>query len=156
MKEDTFLPISRAIKILLADDDQTDCKLFTQALSELPINAHLDIVHDGNQLLEYLEVHKKSFPNVLFLDLNMPNKSGYVSLGLIKRDSELMTLPIVIFSSEAEAEKIKLLYRDAAHYFILKPNEFRELKKVLYQVLTKIDRDDFYLPQSKDFILTGE
>lgn len=156
MKDQNFPTISRAFNILLADDDQTDCKLFAQALDELPITVHLDLVHDGNQLLNYLDGHKKSFPNVLFLDLNMPNKSGYVALGLIKRDIELMDLPIVIFSSEEEADKIKIVYRDAAHYFIIKPNEFRELKKVIYEVLSKIDRDDFYLPQSKDFILTGE
>lgn len=156
MKNETFLPISRALNILLADDDQTDCKLFAKALNELPINAHLDIVHDGNQLLEYLEEHKEFLPNVLFLDLNMPNKSGYVSLGLIKRDTELMDLPIVIFSSEEETENIKKVYRDAAHYFIHKPNDFNELKKVIYSILAKIDGTDFNLPSKKDFILTVE
>jgi CheY-like chemotaxis protein len=41
--------ISQSINILLADDDQTDCMLFKNALEELPVSAHLTIVHNGEQ-----------------------------------------------------------------------------------------------------------
>jgi CheY-like chemotaxis protein len=46
-------------------------------------------------------------PDVLFLDLNMPRKNGFVALGQIKRDNTLLDLPVVIFSTSSELEAVK-------------------------------------------------
>jgi len=62
------------MKILLADDDIDDCFFFEKALEELQLSTHLTIVHDGQQLMNYLSENSKNLPDVLFLDLNMPRK----------------------------------------------------------------------------------
>ena len=41
--------------ILLADDDLSDCLLFSDALEELPVSARLTIVHNGEELIEELK-----------------------------------------------------------------------------------------------------
>jgi CheY-like chemotaxis protein len=50
------------------------------------------------------ELTKKGnkLPDVLFLDLNMPRKNGFASLGEIKRNRELQELPVIIFSTSSE------------------------------------------------------
>jgi CheY-like chemotaxis protein len=95
------------INILLADDDKADCLLFKDALEELPINAFLTIVENGEQVIEVLTNAKNNLPDVLFLDLNMPRKNGFATLGEIKRNSELYKLPIVIFSTSSEVDTVK-------------------------------------------------
>jgi CheY-like chemotaxis protein len=150
-----FQPISGTLNILLADDDEADCRLFKEALEELPITAQLTTVHDGEQLMEYLTKKENKLPDVLFLDLNMPRKSGYVSLGLIKRDNELLHLPVIIFSTVSEESKVTQVFRDAAHYYIRKPTEFAELKKLIYEALTLISQKNIGVPAKENFILTG-
>ncbi len=148
--------ISQNINILLADDDEADCLLFKEALEELPVSAHLTIVHNGEQVIEELTKKGNKMPDVLFLDLNMPRKNGFAALGQIKRSRKLQDLPVIIFSTVSEREKIKNVYRDAAHYYICKPVDFFQLKKVIYEALTLITQGNNPLPLEGSFIITGD
>ncbi|MGZ5135604.1 MAG: response regulator [Flavitalea sp.] len=148
--------ITQNINILLADDDKADCLLFKDALAELPVSARLTIVHNGEQVIEELTKKGNKLPDVLFLDLNMPRKNGFASLGEIKRSSELQNLPVIIFSTASERETVKSVFRDAAHYYICKPVDFSQLKKVIYEALTLITQKNNPLPPEDKFIITGD
>ena len=147
--------ISQNINILLADDDEADCLLFKEALEELPVSAHLTIVHNGEQVIEELTKKGNKLPDVLFLDLNMPRKNGFAALGEIKRSTKLQDLPVIIFSTSSELGAIKNVYRDAAHYYICKPVDFLQLKKVIYEALTLITQENNPLPLEENFMITG-
>jgi CheY-like chemotaxis protein len=148
--------ISKPLNILLADDDMADCLLFKEALEELPVSAHLVIVHNGEQVIEELTKKGRKLPDVLFLDLNMPRKNGFVALGEIKRSPELEELPVIIYSTSSEADTIKLVYKDAAHYYICKPVDFSQLKKAIYEALTIISQENTPLPLKENFMITGD
>lgn len=149
-------PISRKLNILLADDDEADCLLFKEALDELPVTANLTVVHDGQQLLDLLSHEENKLPDVLFLDLNMPRKNGFVALGQIKRDDKLLELPVIVYSTANDPARIKMVFRDAAHYYIRKPAKFSELKEVIYKALKLIAEGNAPLPKEENFMLTGE
>ena len=151
-----FLPIGRNLNIFLADDDKADRILFKEALAELPVSAELTTFKNGEQLMERLTKKQNKLPDVLFLDLNMPRKNGLVSLGEIKRNNELDSFPVIIFSTALEQDKVKQVFRDAAHYYIRKPNDFSELKKIIYEALTLITKGNNPLPGKDKFILTGD
>jgi CheY-like chemotaxis protein len=148
--------ISQNINILLADDDQADCLLFKDALEELPVSAHLTIVSNGEQVIEELTKKGNKLPDVLFLDLNMPRKNGFATLGEIKRNTGLQKLPVIMFSTSSDMETVKRVYRDAAHYYICKPVDFSQLKKVIYEALTLITRENNPLPLEDNFKITGD
>ncbi len=148
--------ISGNINILLADDDQADCLLFKEALEELPLSTILTMVHDGEQLMEAISKKGKKLPDVLFLDLNMPRKNGYVSLGEIKRSTELQKLPVIIFSTASDVDTVDNVFRNAAHYYIRKPADFSQLKKVIYEALLLITQEHNRLPLKEKFMLTGD
>lgn len=147
---------ARKINILLADDDTSDRLLFKEALDELPLSTVLTTVTNGEQLIEHLINSRQNMPDVLFLDLHMPRKNGFESLGLIKRSTELENLPVIIFSTDSDRVSLKKIYRDAAHYFICKPVDFSQLKKVIYEALLLISQEDIPLPTQKDFTITGD
>lgn len=148
--------ISQHINILLADDDNADCLLFKDALEELPVSATLTVVHNGEQVIEELTKNGSKLPDVLFLDLNMPRKSGFASLGEIKRNTELQDLPVIIFSTASAQQTVKNVFRDAAHYYICKPADFSQLKKVIYEALTLITQKPNTLPLEEKFVITGD
>ncbi len=148
--------IAGNINILLADDDQADCLLFKEALEELPLSTILTMVHNGEQLMEAISKKGKKLPDVLFLDLNMPRKNGFVSLGEIKRSTELQKLPVIIFSTASDLDMVKNVFRNAAHYYICKPVDFSQLKKVIYEALILITQEHNQLPLKEKFMLTGD
>ena len=130
--------------------------LFKDALEELPRSTRLTIVHNGEQAVEELNREGMKLPDVLFLDLNMPRKNGFAALGEIKRHPELEKLPVIIISTSSELDSIKKVFRDAAHYYICKPVDFSQLKKVIYEALTLITIKNSPLPLEANFMITGE
>jgi len=151
--ENEYQPITRKLKVLLAEDDNADCLLFEEVIAELPVTVNLFTVTNGEQLLDWLNKKGNKLPDVLFLDLNMPRKNGFAALGEIKRSSKLQDLPVIIFTTANDKERIKQVYRDAAHYYIRKPNNFPDLKKLIYKVLKLISDNDISLPDKNHFIL---
>jgi CheY-like chemotaxis protein len=149
-------PINRELNIYLAEDDEADCLLFKEAIDELPVKVKLTIVRDGQQLVELLTQEVNTLPDVLFLDLNMPRKNGFAALGQIKRNEKLLNLPVIVLSTANDATKVKMVFKDAAHYYIRKPAKFIELKEVLYKAIKLIAEGNLDLPKQENFLITVE
>ncbi|MCE2995270.1 MAG: response regulator [Cyclobacteriaceae bacterium] len=126
--------MTKTIQILLADDDEDDCFLFTAALNEIKVPVQLITVRNGEQLLQLLD-QCDSLPQVLFLDLNMPRKNGWECLKEIKQNEKFKKLNVVIFSTSFQQEMADRLHDSGAMHYIRKPSDFVRLKEVLMQVL---------------------
>ena len=121
------------LSIWLADDDEDDRLLFTDALKEISDSSHALTVTDCVELVE--KINQENLPDVLFLDLNMPRKSGFVCLEELKNNPKLEKIPVVIYSTSSNKDDILRAYSLGAHFYITKPNSFRVLKEVLVHIL---------------------
>ena len=148
--------ISENLNLFLADDDKDDCLFFRDALEELPVTTELTTVHNGEQLMQLLKEKIGELPQVLFLDLNMPRKNGFECLSEIKLDEKLKQLPVIIFSTSFEQDVVNLLYKKGGQYYIRKPAEFSQLKKVIYEALSLIAEGNNSQPPREDFVITGQ
>jgi CheY-like chemotaxis protein len=143
------------LSILLADDDADDCIFFKEAVEELFLCPHLLTMPDGEQLMEYLNYEANKLPDILFLDLNMPRKNGFECLSEIKLNPKLKQLPVIVFSTSFEQEVVNLLYKNGAQYFIRKPSEFSQFKKIIHQaILTLVTPQNIPLQTRENFVLT--
>lgn len=142
-----------AINILLADDDLDDCFFFMEVLDELTLSANLTTVHDGVQLMELLSAKETPLPDALFLDLNMPRKSGCECLSEIKVIDKLTNIPVIIFSTSLDIDVVNLLYEKGAYYYIRKPGEFDKLKKIIFEAVTRTSQNKLTQPARDKFIL---
>jgi len=142
-----------SLNLLLADDDMDDCFFFKEALEVFPISAKLSTVNDGVQLMKLLSSIESPLPDALFLDLNMPRKSGFECLSEMKTIDKLMNIPVIIYSTSLNMEVVDLLYQRAAHYYIRKPGEFDKLKKVIFEAITLLLQSELTKPSRDKFIL---
>ena len=124
------------IHVLLADDDEDDRNFFIEALNDIKINTIVHAVKDGQELIEHLTQTDNSLPHVLFLDLNMPCKTGLDCLKEIKGIDRLKDIAIAIYSTSSSETDIEETFVRGANVYIKKPNNFLSLKKVLSQVIT--------------------
>jgi CheY-like chemotaxis protein len=117
--------------ILLADDDETDRLLFTEAFSELKIKTIVETVNNGVELMQWLNEKHDHLPHLLFLDLNMPRKNGLQCLKEIRSNEKLKNISVAIYSTSDNESDVEETFRSGANIYITKPPDFTILKQVL-------------------------
>lgn len=145
--------IKQTYNLLLADDDEDDCLFFKDALEELSFSVELTTVNDGVELMSFLLDTSATLPDILFLDLNMPRKSGCECLIEIKSIDQLKHIPIIVFSTSLDMKIVDTMYEKGAAYYIQKPGEFFKLKKVIENALIISSENNFKQPVRDYFIL---
>lgn len=140
------------INVLLADDDEDDCRFFKEALDELPVKFNLIIVNDGIELMRFLNT-KPVIPDALFLDLNMPRKNGLDCLTEIKANKNLFSFPVFIYSTSFDNDVMNLLHKKGAQHYIRKPGDFSKLKEVIHEALDTISIKDKKAVSKQKFII---
>lgn len=124
-----------SMHILLADDDEDDRAFFSEAIQELKMNNKLTLFKDGNELMHYLVHPDIRLPHVLFLDLNMPGKTGIDCLKEIRANNRFKDVSIAIYSTSCSEKDIEDTFIEGANIYITKPNDFSSLKKVIQEVV---------------------
>lgn len=126
------------ITILLADDDPDDRMLTRDAFDESRLHNTLEMVEDGEELMDYLHSRGKYSgeaarprPGLILLDLNMPRKDGREALKEIKSCPELRRIPVVVLTTSKAEEDILRTYDLGVNSFVIKPVTFEALVDVL-------------------------
>lgn len=128
------------ITILICDDDEDDRMLTQKAIEGAHISNALHFVEDGEDLLDYLhqrgryggETGSAPRPGLILLDLNMPRMGGREALKLIKGDSTLADIPIVVLSTSSSDEDVVRSYQLGVNSFITKPVTFTGLVEAMH------------------------
>lgn len=123
------------LHIMLADDDEDDRLFFEEAFEEVKIKYRISTFNDGEQLMEHLYDAENPLPDIIFLDLNMPRKSGIECLKEIRADERLKRISVAIYSTSSSEQDIEDTFVSGANVYIKKPNDFNMLKKILSDVV---------------------
>ncbi|MFV8377028.1 response regulator [Flavobacterium sp. LB1P62] len=118
------------LQIFLADDDDDERIIFSEAIEELKMKNELTFFNDGNHLLSYLFGPDSNLPDILFLDLNMPYKNGLDCLKEIRAVNRFKDVSIAIYSTSSSEEDIENTFIGGANIYIKKPNDFSEMKVI--------------------------
>jgi len=131
-------PNTKPITILLADDDADDRELAREALEESRLLNALHTVHDGEELIDYLQRRGRYAaegaaprPGLILLDLSMPRMDGREALAIIKQDPSTRQIPVVVMTTSRADEDIVRSYELGANSFIAKPVTFPALVAVM-------------------------
>ena len=145
--------IQKARNILLADDDHDDRGFFRDAFAAIAGNTNLLMVENGVELMNVLQKKTTTEPDLIFLDLNMPRKNGYECLAEIKQQEQLKHLLVVIISTSIQPDAVNYVYKHGASLYIVKPNRFEQLKKMIEQVLLLHEKNKLVQTPREKFIL---
>jgi CheY-like chemotaxis protein len=126
--------------ILLAEDDPRDAEMTLDALEEYNLANKVFVVHDGEQVLDYLYCRGKfkaregGNPAAVLLDLKMPKVDGLEVLRTIKADKDLKTIPVVVLTSSRETPDLNECYKHGVNAYVVKPVDFVEFAKAVKQL----------------------
>lgn len=120
---------SRAINILLVEDNADDVELTRRALDRAKVTNRIWTVSKGTDALAFLRGQRPyqdaPRPDLVLLDLNLPGLDGRDVLLRIREDPQLRGLAVVVLTaSEEEREHLAALAADA---FLTKPVDLERL-----------------------------
>ena len=119
---------------LLVDDDSDDAELFGEALATIDPPVEFHHAQDGKVAFDYLGNSKNKIPDLIFLDLNMPEMSGWQCLTRIKKDDSLKNTSVVMYSTSSHQRDKDLAIELGALGFITKPADYKKLRDILKRV----------------------
>jgi DNA-binding response OmpR family regulator len=118
--------------IVLAEDNKGDRDAFKNALEYVAPEKKLISVTNGEDLLNLLDSY---IPDLLFVDLDMPHKSGIQCIKEIRDNKSYDHLPIIIYSASSRINNIQVGYGLGANLFFIKPKEFSDLVASVKEIL---------------------
>lgn len=119
---------------LLADDDQDDADLFGEALGEIHPPVDFRRVEDGRQVIQYLEASQNKKPDIIFLDLNMPEINGWQCLAALKNHAEYRHYPVVMYSTSSNSRDKEIAIDLGAIGLLTKPADYKLLVSILANI----------------------
>lgn len=105
------------MKILIAEDDKFLAKAYKMKLVKQ--GHEVQVEGDGKLALAAAAEFK---PDVILLDLIMPNMDGFTFLETIKADEELKGIPVIVASNLGQEEDLKKAKSLGAADYIIKSN----------------------------------
>lgn len=123
-------------RVIIADDDEDDRMLLHSAFQENRSDVDIEFAFDGSDLMKLLSAEKALKVSFILLDLNMPRKDGREVLKEIKENPDLKQIPVVILTTAKNESEIRKCYDLGANTYIVKPDGFEALRKVVVSVTT--------------------
>lgn len=109
-------------KILIVDDEPNIIMSLEYTFKKN--NFEVFIARDGQEALDILE---KEIPNIIILDVMMPNVDGYATLEEIKKDSKLNDCKVIFLSAKNKETDIQKGMDLGASAYMTKPFSIRKL-----------------------------
>lgn len=114
--------MDREIRIVLVEDNIEDAAFTKRVLKHNKLNEDLVVATNGQEAMQALQaLVKGNLPQLILLDINLPDISGIDLLTLIKSDKNLSNIPVVILTGSNEDQDIQKSYDLGASSYLLKP-----------------------------------
>ncbi len=118
-------------KVLIVEDDKNINKLMALSLGK---GFEISQIYDGGEALQFIRENK---PNLIILDLMLPNKNGLDICQTVKTDPDISDTKVILVSAmDPTSSRLKGI-QNGADYYIKKPFDPAELRSLVTIFLKK-------------------
>ncbi len=142
---------TRELNILLVDDSEADIKIAQRAFGQAKIKNRLFVVQSAQECFDFI-FHDGSYrdcgkylsPDLILLDISMPQIDGFAVLKNLKQEDATKDIPVIILTGSKNQEDIGKSYHMQAASFIQKPVtyerfvEFIDVFNVYWNIVCKL------------------
>ena len=138
----------KKLKILLADDQ----RMFAESLKTFLNNyaADMDVLPIAANGKEACELVDKNQPDIILMDVRMPEMDGLELTRTIKQDPNYNHLPIILLTAKTQTEDEKEALLDGADEYLRKPFRLGDLKLRIDNIIENRKRMQTEFSQMND------
>lgn len=123
--------MKKPIKLLIVEDDPMIRRMYDRAFDTE--NFNVTSASDGTIVFETIKLNR---PDIVLLDVMMPNFNGLETLAELKEERLTHSIPIIMLSAYDDQEIIdKALGLGAARYLVKNNVEPKDIIAIIYEVL---------------------
>lgn len=135
------------IEILLVEDNPVDARLLEAYFGKSVAQYNLHVVRSGEEALSFL-YHGVEFtdaprPDVVLLDLHLPEMTGFEVLAAIKNHQHLKDIPVIVLTVSTADEDVQRAYDLQANCYLTKPQDPEGFDALMNAI------DEFWLQRAK-------
>ncbi|HEY6435376.1 MAG TPA: ATP-binding protein, partial [Ignavibacteriaceae bacterium] len=121
------------LEIMIVDDDPNT--LFTLAEIVQEANCNPIIAHNGKECLELLEL---KIPDLILLDIIMPEMDGFKTIKQIKKNNKWSDIPVIAVTAKAMKEDNEIILKHGFTDYIPKPVNPAFVEHKIQQLITQL------------------
>ncbi|MEA2045864.1 MAG: response regulator [Euryarchaeota archaeon] len=128
---------ARKVKIMLVEDNPDDVYMTIRDLKKNDLDRNLHVTADGRETLDALETLADAgspLPDLILLDIGLPDQSGLDLLRKLKADHRFSHIPVVMLTGSEMIQDIQKSYDLGAVSYLMKPISVDELMTMLKYV----------------------
>ncbi len=132
-------------KILIVEDDRRILNLYQLALEK---SFDIILAYNGKEAVEIVPFQQ---PDLILMDIMMPQMDGMEALSLLKGNSSTAMIPVILLTAKGQYEDVHGGYQVGADYYLIKPFTGNQLQSAIQQFLGEGGNinhsvsDDFFL-----------
>ena len=128
--------LNKRIKVLVVDDSVIFRRVLANAVES---DIELDLIATAHDAFQAIDIIEKNMPDVITLDIEMPQMDGYSLTKQIKSNRMYSHIPVVIFSSLISPDIRKKGDAVGADAQITKP-ELAYLLEIVDEIISKLSK----------------
>ncbi len=129
---------TRPVEILIIEDNPVDFRLIQEAFRDYRVATNLHVVTDGAAAMDFIYqrgVYKDApRPDLILLDLGLPEKDGREVLEEVKADDTLRAIPVIVLTTSELDTDVMGSYCHYANAFVTKPIEADEYIEMMRSI----------------------
>jgi CheY-like chemotaxis protein len=130
------------LKIMLVEDNPEDAAFAARILKFNRLEKDLVLALDGREAIQLLQeqAEENRLPDLILLDINLPDSSGLDLLEKIKQEPRYSRIPVVILTGSNMDDDIQRSYDRGASTYLVKPISNHSLMLVIRNLFTELVR----------------
>jgi len=129
------MEVYKKLIILIAEDDDGHAELINNGLIESGVKNEIIRFSNGEEVWNFFSSNDSKMIQdnnyLLLLDINMPKMDGIEVLKLMKSDTDLKEIPIMMLTTTYDPREVEACYKLGCNIYITKPIDFNKFTEML-------------------------
>ncbi len=130
--------MNKPVTIVMIEDDDGHARLIERNIRRAGVTNEIIHLSDGATTYTYFNELKAQpadvTPNLVLLDLNLPDVSGIEILEYLKNDGHLKVTPVVVLTTTDNQAEIQRCYDLGCNVYITKPVDYQQFATAVRQL----------------------
>ena len=117
------------MRLLLVEDDEIQIRLYERTIAESFDDIELDVNREVAEAIVTVDaVSRNDVPDLVLLDLRLPDGSGFEVLDRIRARRDLVDVPVMVWSGSDLPADMNTAYASGASAYLVKPQDLDGLR----------------------------